>query len=406
MQTKMEKGGAEAAPVSLRILGRFELTVFGQSVPALNERPSRLRSLLCYLILHRSRAVTHAELIETFYGDEDQRDPEGALKMQILRLRNLLRPLLCDGSTPILSHRGSYQWAPSLPCEVDAEQFESLCAAADDPARCADERLALFESLLPLYRGALTLERNDSIWSRTRSAHYFSLYLTAVQQCAELLLSAGRHADAEALCTDAIASDPMNETLYVPALRAMIGQKKYAEARRAYIYLSELLHRELGVRPSEALQQLYAQCMREDAPAQQDLDTVMETLYAYEEHFGALYCGIEQFRSIYQLELRRIRRSGECLHIVMLTVTGADGAALPTGAASGLMESVRRSVVGSLRQSDVVAQYSATQFIILLPCANYENSVMVSRRIVNAYRVNNPRSAARISCQVREPELV
>lgn len=390
--------------VSLHILGNFELIVGEQHASALEDHPSRLRSLLCYLVLHRDRAVTHDELIENFYSDETQRDPVGALKMQILRLRALLRPLMGEDVSPIRSHRGSYQWDASLPCEVDAEHFEMLCFAAEEPQRSDSERRELYREAMALYRGNVHLEKNEPLWNRTLGTCYFTRYLTAAQKCAALLIDGGEYAEAEALSLRAIAMDPLNESLYAAAIRAMLRQKKYAEARRQYLALADLLHRELGVRPSEELQQLYAQCAKEERSGTQDLGTVMSILGAEEAaQRGAFYCSFDQFKSVYQLELRRMQRSGECMHVLMLTVSGAGGKPLSAKTAYTLMPMVQQSLLESLRQSDVVAQFSASQFIVLLPCANYENSMMVSRRIMDSYRNANPRSAAQLSCQIREP---
>ena len=70
--------------LKMNILGDFEVFVAGQPVVALNKHASKLRCILCYLVLNRSRAVATSELIETFYSDENQNDPAGALKMQIV----------------------------------------------------------------------------------------------------------------------------------------------------------------------------------------------------------------------------------------------------------------------------------------------------------------------------------
>lgn len=392
--------------ISVQILGNFDLSVGDQSVAALHEHPSRLRSLLCYLILHRDRAVTHNELIETFYSDEKQRDPTGALKMQILRLRTLLRPLLGDSVSPILGHRGSYQWNPALDCLVDAEQFESLCLAAEEGQKRDEERLSIYRRAIPLYRGSLHLEKSEPLWNRSLSARYFNCYLAAVQKYAALLEKCGDDAEVETICLHAITMDPLNESLYAPAMRAMLHRGKFTDARRHYLSLAELLHRELGVRPSEELQQLYSLCSKEDGPQEQDLSTVISSLSAHSELRGAFFCNFDHFKDIYQLEVRRIQRSGECMHVLMLTIMGANGKPLSAKGAKALMASVQESVLQSLRQSDVVAQCSINQFIILLLCADYENSVMVSRRIMDTYYANNPQSAARLVCQIREPELL
>ena len=59
-------------------------------------------SVLCYLILHRNRSVSQAELIDVFWSDEESKNPRAALKVLILRIRDLLAPL-CEN--PIVSQR-------------------------------------------------------------------------------------------------------------------------------------------------------------------------------------------------------------------------------------------------------------------------------------------------------------
>ena len=102
--------------VHIEILGRFNLRVGEQTISEKISRSVKLRSVLSYLVLHRDRAVTQTELIETFWENENQSNPLGALKMQILRIRNVLEPLLDEGVMPIISFSGAYQWNPEIPC--------------------------------------------------------------------------------------------------------------------------------------------------------------------------------------------------------------------------------------------------------------------------------------------------
>lgn len=102
--------------IRMTILGSFSLRVGGEEISVLKRSYSKTQSIICYLVLHRDRAVPQTELIGTFYGDEEQKNPTGALKMQILRIRNVFSPLLESGSSPIVNHRGSYQWNPEIPC--------------------------------------------------------------------------------------------------------------------------------------------------------------------------------------------------------------------------------------------------------------------------------------------------
>ena len=82
-----------------------------------------------------------------------------------------------------------------------------------------------------------------------------------------------------------------------------------------------------------------------------------------------------------------------------------DGKVLSPKVGNVIMEQVQQTIVQNLRLSDVVAQYSACQFIIMLPYANLEDSQMVMDRVMNAYHKQNPKSAVRFSYQLRELEL-
>ena len=64
------------------------------------------------------------------------------------------------------------------------------------------------------------------------------------------------------------------------------------------------------------------------------------------------------------------------------------------------MERLGEHIRLSLRRGDAFTQCSMNQYIIMLREANYENSCMVSQRIVTAYNKAHPRSSANISFSV------
>ena len=390
----------------LSVFGSFELLVDGQAVAAAISNASRLRSLLCYLIMHRSRALSHGELIDVFYGDENQANPEGALKMQVLRIRQALKPLLPEGLNPVLSSRGTYRWNPALRCWVDAEEFERFCTAAEQPGCSEEEKLNYYGQAAALYTGSLILAEDDLLWSRTAAARYSMRYLSLVERYAGLLARWENFTLMESVCRRGIEQDPANEGLYILLISSLLKQKRFAEARSQYKRIVDLLYRELGVRPSAELEAMYAQCEAEELPWEEDLSSIMTSMRNPEGKREALLCGFEQFRSIYQLEVRRALRLGGCLHVAMLTLSDAEGKPLPARVNNVLIEQLGHTVVSRLRQSDVVARYSSCQYIIMLPYANLEDSCMVMDRIIAAYHGENPNNVVRLSYQVRELELM
>ena len=139
----------EPHTVRLELLGEFRLFVEGQDFSEVLGRSPKLKTILACLILNREREVSRDELIRTFYDDECGSDPIAALKMQIMRLRQALRPAFPEEQQPIVSRRGSYRWNPEIPCAVDAEMFEALCLRAADSLEAVRHMLSLGLDYLP-----------------------------------------------------------------------------------------------------------------------------------------------------------------------------------------------------------------------------------------------------------------
>ena len=107
---------------------------------------------------------------------------------------------------------------------------------------------------------------------------------------------------------------------------------------------------------------------------------------------------------LYQVQARSIIRSGEVIHIALLTLQSSSKEALGRRKLDKAMENLKALIVTNLRQGDVVTQCSATQLIVMLPQANYENSCMVCQRIIRAFCRQYPHSPAEIHFSVHPLE--
>ena len=65
------------------------------------------------------------------------------------------------------------------------------------------------------------------------------------------------------------------------------------------------------------------------------------------------------------------------------------------------MEKLPPLLRGNLRRGDVISRCSVSQFVIMLPQANYENSCMVAERLTGAFYRRYPHSSARLRCMVQ-----
>ena len=78
-----------------------------------------------------------------------------------------------------------------------------------------------------------------------------------------------------------------------------------------------------------------------------------------------------------------------------------DGEILARRSLDPAMNNLQVLVQNNLRRGDVIARCSISQYIILLPQANYENSRMVADRLVSAFYRRYPHSPARLRYTVQ-----
>ena len=145
----------------------------------------------------------------------------------------------------------------------------------------------------------------------------------------------------------------------------------------------------------ETLRTLYRQATRTVNDRTLTMDEVCSQL---EEpaHGGAMVCEYDFFKILYRAEARSIARNGHSANICLLSVSGKDGEMLARRSLDPAMNNLQVLVQNNLRRGDVIARCSISQYIILLPQANYENSRMVADRLVSAFYRRYPHSPARL----------
>lgn len=239
------------------------------------------------------------------------------------------------------------------------------------------------------------------------SAYYHQMFPDAAEHTLMLLEERACWQEAEQLCTRGLKIEPYSESLYQHRMRYRIALGDRNAARAVYEEMSELLFETFGVMPSDESRQLYREASRQTNDQSVHISTVREQLRENDITKGAVFCEYDFFRLLYQVQARAIIRSGEVVHIALLSVRGQNRKELPRRSLDCAMENLQSLVVGNLRQGDVVTKYSVSQLAIILPQANYENSCAVCQRIVKAFYRQYPHSPAEIhfSVQPLEPTV-
>ena len=395
-----ETAPAVVKTITVTTLGGFSILVDGNLLTDSINRSKKLWSVLCYLIVHRDRNISQAEFIKLFWPGDHSANPVNALKTLLYRVRSLLDPLFPAELPPILSRRGSYAWNPSIECRVDVDRFESLCTAVQDHGLSDDARLALYQEIVCLYQGNYLPKLANQPWVASKSKHYHSLYLQAVKAYAALLEHTGAFERMAQVCTQAIQFSPLNESLHVLLVRALLRQGKNADALSQYEKATDLLYRNVGVQSAGELRALYTEIMAVEQHLETDLEIIQSDLREPKLQVGAFVCEYGFFQEAYRLEARRSSRNGICVQMALLTVSLPEGGIPPLSALNTTMDQLLDVLIQNLRLGDVISRYSGAQYIILLPAATLENGSMVMDRVLSDFHHQHRRNILKLTYRI------
>ena len=388
--------------LQVQMLGQFTLRYGDRTISDSDDRSRQVWSLLAYMLYNHGRSFAQEELIRLYWSNgEKSADPGNALKSLFHRIRTALDKLQPGlGRLLIRRKAGRYFWNNVMPLSLDIEDFEAHFHAAE-AAGDDDVRLAEYQAALALYAGDPLPRMTDEIWTIPIVAYYHSLYTRAAAGAIELLEKQERTAEAVALCRRAIHIEPYQEDLYEHLMRGLLRTGDMKGAMSVYEEMSELLLAHFGVMPSETLRTLYRQATRTVNDRTLTMDEVCSQLAEPAPHGGAMVCEYDFFKILYRAEARSIARNGHSANICLLSVSGKDGEMLARRSLDPAMNNLQVLVQNNLRRGDVIARCSISQYIILLPQANYENSRMVADRLVSAFYRRYPHSPARLRYTVQ-----
>lgn len=388
--------------LQVQMLGQFTLRYGDRTISDSDDRSRRVWSLLAYMLYNHGRSFAQEELIHLYWSNgEKSADPGNALKSIFHRIRTALDKLQPGlGRLLIRRKAGRYFWNNVIPLSLDVEDFEAHFHAAE-AAGDDDVRLAEYQAALALYTGDPLPRMTDEIWTIPIVAYYHSLYTRAAAGAIELLEKQERTTEAVALCRQAIHIEPYQEDLYEHLMRGLLRTGDMKGTMSVYEEMSELLFAHFGVMPSETLRTLYRQATRTVNDRTLTMDEVCSQLAEPAPHGGAMVCEYDFFKILYRAEARSIARNGHSANICLLSVSGKDGEMLARRSLDPAMNNLQVLVQNNLRRGDVIARCSISQYIILLPQANYENSRMVADRLVSAFYRRYPHSPARLRYTVQ-----
>jgi predicted ATPase/DNA-binding SARP family transcriptional activator len=222
---------------------------------------ARQRSLLAALLLHAGEPVPADALAQMLWGDEAPPTAAKALQVSVSRLRGALG----DASDRLETAAGGYRLRVE-PGELDARQFEAVCAQAGALARA--EAAATLREALALWRGPALADVRYEPWAQPEIRRLEELRAAAIEQRVAADLELGEHGRLVGELESLVAEHPHRERLRALQMLALYRSGRHADALAAYRAARATLDAELGLEPGPALRRLEQQILVHDPALQ------------------------------------------------------------------------------------------------------------------------------------------
>jgi predicted ATPase/DNA-binding SARP family transcriptional activator len=239
------------------LLGPVRVSVDGAMVGVGGPKP---KLVLARLALAAPQAVTIDELVDAVWADH----PPSTVRKTLQRYISVLRAVL--GATAVAGSGPAY--VLTLPTQsIDVHRFQALLDAADARQSHDDLRAAsdLIGTALALWRGRPMGDLGDVRFVAEESRRLEAIRIDAIEQQVQIGLDLGRHVELLAVLEDLVARHPLRERLWQSWMTALYRTGRQAEALDAYGRLRSMLVEELGIEPSEGVQEVHRRILAHDA---------------------------------------------------------------------------------------------------------------------------------------------
>lgn len=372
--------------IRLRLLGSFHVDVDGKPMTDVLAHSPKGVQLMQYLILNRGQMESTTALTRAMWPDSDATRPESALKTLISRMRTLMGQVSPALGACLKTVRGGYQWETQPGVSVDAEEFLELAEELHGRVDVDNDLQARsFRRMMSLYTGRLLRNQDQPEWMKKRADDLHQLYLNVVEEALQKLQDAGREQESIGICREALDADPLNNTMNMRLMDALVNSGREGEALQQYRYATEL--HAAADDSAAALDEYYSRMLQSGRDLQQSLSSLKDELLQGVDKPGALVCDRVVFGELFRLEQRSLERTESTITLGVAMLSGLEKSPWQLDAA---MTGLINVMVSKLRRGDIITRLNATQVAFLLPHATEADAGTVADRLKRSFYLQFP----------------
>ena len=235
----------------IQLLGGFAVSLGGVHLPQERWKSRRARNLVKLLALTPGQRLHRDQVIDTFWPDSELTSAVNNFHQSLYAARQVLedneagRLILEEGFISLMAGQGGV-------LRVDVEQFEVAAARAND---LQDPKT--YQDALELYTGDLLPDDLYEEWTIPRRTTLRQIFLQLLLDLARRHETRQEYPQGIAALQQVLSMDPGHEEAHEGLMRLYALSDQRQQALRQYQVLSDVLNRELGVKPGLNTTRLY-----------------------------------------------------------------------------------------------------------------------------------------------------
>lgn len=376
----------------IKTLGDFDIYFGDESLLKESKRSYKLYKLLQYFLTFRNRKLLPEVIIDNLWQDQDSIDPKNMLRTQIFRLRQLIKKFLPKDADVskyfnITFANGYYCFEVGEYTALDIDEFEEFIKKAEEKeTEDVDEAIKLYGKALVLYNGPYLSENSYEVWLVPIRNHYRRLYIKTLLKLIELYKKKDEYNRIIELCEKAIIIEPYEESIHICLMETMLKLGQIKSAMSHYEYISSMLSKEMGIKSSLGLKEIYRKIRRYyDEQGETDISNIKNKLEEGPME-GALFCDLDYFKFLYNVEKRRSIRDENIGYMSLITLKSDNKDKCKHDELSKISRTMLEVLEKSLRKGDVFTSWNDTQIIVMLTNAKRDGLGKIEDRIRNYYQ--------------------
>ncbi len=366
----------------IQLFGTFALEWQGQTYIVGEEMGKQLRSLFQMLAVAYPQSLSKEQLIERLFNNGQK--GTSSLKYAVFRLREHLNSLPgLEDMEIIVTNRMGYGITEEIPVEVDIRLFDDVVRGLEDKTYHSRAQLeSAYQTMRQLYKGDFACGAIPDHQLQEQRIYYRNLYMEGMEHLYLLLRDQKQYEEALNVCRDVLELDPLQENFHSLYIRALMDMEEYDRALVYYNQTNEFMLKNTGRLLSDETRTLWGDIVAHHSVPTKKLADIQGELMEKEVTTGPFYCTYDLFQYIYQLAVRRQKRSETAgQFIILLELKGA----VSQNQMMRYMHRLRDAIQRNLRVGDVFTQYSNSSYLLLVPCQAQENGYALIQRMSRAF---------------------